>query len=353
MLERRHMEILDRAPHLAQSLREVLVACGRSVKNPRRLLRGVKRRGKRLWLTRRIRRAWWAIRMRANRGVCSIEIAGTGPGFFAYLTWCLWILRYCEVRGLSPDIRLTSDTYRDPNRGPNWLNDFFDWCPPVSQGEIAKLIRSTQKVLELEDIEHVIPVHMSLSEGSRILHAYLRPKPGISKIVDDFWQTFAGDGPVLGVHFRGTDKFWEAPRVSWEHCLAVVQTYLKQHDEIKAMFVASDEQEFIEFMTDAVAHVPVYFHEDHYRSCSGDERPVFLADGGGYEKGEDALVNALLLAKCSTLIRTTSTLSAWASLFNPDIEVILLNKPYRDNLWYPESEIMKKPDTEYCLELPR
>jgi hypothetical protein len=50
------------------------------------------------------------------------------------------------------------------------------------------------------------------------------------------------------------------------------------------------------------------------------------------------------------VIRTTSTLSAWASLFNPEIKVILLNKPYQNNLWYPENEIMKKPDTEYLPE---
>jgi hypothetical protein len=179
------------------------------------------------------------------------------------------------------------------------------------------------------------------------LKKYLRPKPHIDKIVDDFWATVDGNGPVLGVHFRGTDKSWEAPRVSWEHCLTVVETYLRRHEAVKAVFAASDEQAFVDFMADSIKDVPVYSRQDHYRSRSSDGPPVFLSDAGGYEKGEDALVNALLLAKCSALIRTTSTLSAWASLFNPDIKVILLNKPYQNNLWYPESEIMKKPDTEY------
>src|SRR5258708_21103654 len=102
------------------------------------------------------------------------------------------------------------------------------------------------------------------------------------------------------------------------------------------MFVASDEQGFVDFMDDSIKDVPVYSRQDHYRSRSSDGPPVFLSDGGGYEKGEDALVNALLLAKCSALIRTTSTLSAWASLFNPDITVILLNKPYHNNLCVPQ-----------------
>ena len=39
-------------------------------------------------------------------------------------------------------------------------------------------------------------------------------------------------------------------------------------------------------------------------------------------------MNALLLAKCGVLIRTTSFLSAWASLFNPELKVILLNNSH-------------------------
>jgi hypothetical protein len=346
MAEQQHAEILERAPYLAPNRLQTLVGWGRLVKTPRRLVTGVRRRGKRLWLSRRVRRIWWALRMRENDGVCSVEI-NAQFGFFAQMTWCLWILRYCEGGGLRADLRLTSDIYRDRNRGSNWLTHYFDACQPVGSEEIARRVRYTKKLSELEDLEHLIPTNMTLGEGSRLLKKYLRPKPHIDKIVNDFWATVGGNGLVLGVHFRGTDKSWEAPRVSWEHCLAVVRTYLQQHDQIKAVFVASDEQGFIDFMRDSVAHVPVYVHEDHYRSHHGDEQPIFLGDGGGYEKGEDALVNALLLAKCSALIRTTSTLSAWASLFNPKIKVILLNKPYQNNLWYPESEIMKKPDAEY------
>ncbi len=77
--------------------------------------------------------------------------------------------------------------------------------------------------------------------------------------------------------------------------------------------------------------------------------PVAI-EGGGYENGEEALVNALLLSKCSTLIRTTSMLSADASLFDPDFKVILVNRPYDNRLVYPENEILRKPDTEYLPE---
>ena len=76
-----------------------------------------------------------------------------------------------------------------------------------------------------------------------------------------------------------------------------------------------------------------------------------MIGSGGYERGEDALVNALLLAKCATLIRTTSLLSASASLFNPNLKVILLNRGYYNRTWYPETEILERPSTEYCPEI--
>jgi hypothetical protein len=57
---------------------------------------------------------------------------------------------------------------------------------------------------------------------------------------------------------------------------------------------------------------------------------------GNYRKGEEALINCLLLSRCSALIRTTSFLSAWASIFNPALPIVLLNAPYAKSPWYPE-----------------
>lgn len=86
--------------------------------------------------------------------------------------------------------------------------------------------------------------------------------------------------------------------------------------------------------------------------CSDSKLGVPVAiEGGGYEKGEDTFVNALLLSKCSTLIRTTSLLSAWASVFHPDLKVILLNRPYDNRLFYPETVIPEKADTGICLKV--
>ena len=286
--------------------------------------------------------------MRANEGVCSVEIAN-GVGFFAHMCWCLCILQYCERYRLIPDIRLTDKIYLDCKRGPNWLEYYFDVSIPITSEEIARRVRYTKKISAIQEMGLSAGPRMSVDDGARLLYKYLRPKPHITAIVDNFWRTVSLNGPVVGVHYRGTDKSSEAPRVSWDHCLNILENYLRNHHTAQAVFIASDEGAFIDFIKNSVKTVPVYSYDDHYRSLDGG--PVHTAtDGGGYEKGEDALVNALLLSKCSTLIRTTSMLSACASLFNPDLKVILLNKPYDNRLVYPENEILKKTDTEYLPE---
>jgi hypothetical protein len=308
----------------------------------------ISRWGRSLWITRCARRLWWTMRMRANDGVCSVEIATDWVGFFGQLSWCLHIFQYCERHGLIPDLRLTGKVYLDQTNGLNWLDHYFDLMQPITLEEITKRVRYTKKISDLVQMGPPIAPQMSLDDGARLLRKYLRPKPHISKIVEDYWISLGIEGPVLGVHFRGTDKS-EGPRVSWQHCLRTLEDYLRNDYTIKAVFVASDEQGFIDFMKKSVTSPPVYSHDDHYRSNS--DRPIHTdLKNGAYEKGEDALVNALLLSKCSIVIRTTSFLSAWASIFNPELKVVLVNKPYDKYLWYPESEILKAHHTRYLPE---
>jgi hypothetical protein len=47
------------------------------------------------------------------------------------------------------------------------------------------------------------------------------------------------------------------------------------------------------------------------------------------------------------VLRTSSFLSAWASIFKPDLRVYLMNRPYAETLWFPEREILKDA-TVFC-----
>jgi len=340
-----------------QSLLGLIAKADSAPRRLRRVRSCIGRWGRQLWITRWGQRLLWTIPMRANEGICSVEIT-SHCGFFAQMNWCLFILQYCERHDLIPDLRLAGGVYLDHNRGPNWLDYYFDVARPMMSEELARRVRYTKTFVDFKELWPPIAPVMSVDEGARILRQYLSPKPHINALVDDFWRSLGVNGHVVGIHFRGTDKSSEAPRVSWEHCLNILRTHLRNDENIKAVFVASDEQEFIKFIVKSVTDFPVYYHDDHYRNQGSDEMPVHHVESGGYEKrggyekGEDALINGLLLSRCSTLIRTTSFLSAWASIFNPELKVILLNKPYDGYLWYPESEIVRSRNTKYLPESP-
>jgi hypothetical protein len=51
-------------------------------------------------------------------------------------------------------------------------------------------------------------------------------------------------------------------------------------------------------------------------------------------------VNSLLLSRCHVLMRTASFLSAWSSIFNPALPVVMLNRPIDGKLWFPDREIL-------------
>lgn len=293
-----------------------------------------------------LRRLRLAAQAKANGRVCSIEIRNAHMGFFAHMNFCLAIFQYCERHGLRPQVRCTSPNYADPRRGPDLLEYYFD-KPPAAMANPGK-VKYTTLTNDVKNLALGIRPDTTLEDARRLFRRHLVVKPHIVEMVERCWENVGGQGPVVGVHYRGTDKSLESPRVSLAHCLGVTRRYITQNPNTTAVFVASDEQRFVDGFKEAITELPVFSRDDHYRSCNLEPIHNYRFGGGGYEKGEDALVNALLLSKCTALIRTTSLLSAWASVFKPDIKVILLNMAYDNRTWYPETEIIRQANTEYC-----
>jgi len=184
---------------------------------------------------------------------------------------------------------------------------------------------------------------MSLEYANQLLWNYLSIKDEIMDYVESFVENNFGKRTVLGLHYRGTDKKIEAPSVAWEYVAETVSNYLDSNPQTDCLFVASDEEGFIEWVNrEFKQHICIISHNDTERSKNGE--PIFTQPvlGDNYMKGREALINSLLLSKCDTLIRTASFLSGWSSIFNPSLPVIMLNKPFDDKLWFPDALIFQK-----------
>jgi hypothetical protein len=269
-----------------------------------------------------------------HQSTLSIEICAPPVGFFAQLNWCLQIAFFCEQHGLTPLLSAVSPQYRDPRRSPNWLTYFFDVEAIRKPDFVIRDLRQLQLGNGGE-----IP---TIERGAALRGKYLPVKAEITQKVESFVAANMAGRHVLGVHFRGTDKTIEAPRVDREVVQQTIREFLEKNPNIDCLFVASDEASFIPYVRDAFPALPVVSHDDVFRSSTTQNFYQQDLGEGNYIKGEEALINCLLLSRCSTLIRTTSFLSAWASIFNPELPIVLLNEPYAKSLWYPEKRLIPR-----------
>jgi len=282
-----------------------------------------------------------------NGDIFAVNI-NSGVGFGANLEWCLEIFMHCEVNKLVPYIQLTGANYRSPQLGKDYLAYFFE---NIKLSEEDKM-RIKNKEICISKISHIsqlgLPenydLKLTISKAAGLIKNYIRLKKEIADEVDAFCGTYFGNH-VLGLHYRGTDKEGEAPRVDWEKVTRNVQYFLKNSPITDCVFISSDESDLIHYIekqiTNQFPEVSVVYRNDKYRS--NDRRRLHgHFRGDNYHEGRDALVNCLLLSRCDVLMKTASLLSGWSKLFNPELPVIMLNEPKNKHLWFPEREIVKQ-----------
>lgn len=236
-----------------------------------------------------------------------------------FKTWSLCYEKE-DYAGIEVDFA-QAGAYYDPVIGPNWWTYYFE---PICLGDKA----SAQWHLEVlgNKMPGAYPYRERLTFDRHVFNdlllRYIKIKPFINDKVDHFANEHLMDAFVIGVHYRGTDKIYEAPRVSYDMIIKNIeaQTQKLELNEFK-IFVATDEAAFIHFMESKYPGKVVFW--DSNRSLS--VTPVHLQGLNNYRNGEDALIDCLLLAKTDLIIRTSSNLSLVATYFNPDVPVILLN----------------------------
>ncbi|HAZ60274.1 MAG TPA: hypothetical protein DCY89_01715 [Gammaproteobacteria bacterium] len=287
---------------------------------------------------------------RRNGGVFAMNFDNHKLGFFAKLNWCLFVLHYCEREGLVPYFELTSRNYISPERGADWFKYYFTNLALRRQGYAddfrPRHVTRIRRIRELR-LPGWCYHDLSLEHAAELVRDGLGLQAEIADQVEDFRTRHFVNRRVLGIHFRGTDKTIEAPRATWEYCRDTVRTYLNAHSDTDTLFVTSDEAAFVGWIKAQFSDITVCSRDDHCRSDGAAPLHVLGAAGDNYLKGVDALVNSLLLSHCSVIVRSSSFLSAWASIFNPQVPVILLNKPHDSAMWFPEVRIIEKSWNQY------
>lgn len=228
--------------------------------------------------------------------------------FGQVLLFVFEVLPYLDERNMMPEWAIRSKLYGNRENGclviPGLLE--LNYIPVVSE------IRS--KNVGLKKLRHYATA--TLGNDWRYLNKLLLKYFRIPRRITDRADTFPNLNQALGLHYRGTDKnksSSETNYVSEADFMMLADDLLKSLPDVRLIFIASDERQFIERMREA--------HPDYEILSSGEVvHHKNLIEHDNFAKGDHAILDCLLLSRCKYLMKCQSALSGFAKILNPEIE---------------------------------
>jgi len=225
------------------------------------------------------------------------------------------------------DLRDNEIGYRDPDHpNPNPWEYYFEQ-PPI------------ENVVRTDDRSFGYPCFLNPVEreqAHRNLRKFLHVREHILHKVNRFRRRFMDGHSVLGIHVRGTDSYLDnsRPHLPTDFIVGKIRLYMAERGFTRILLC-----------TDQVQTV------DRYQRIFGDQlvcypsRRVDLFSGADrwlpgihtkdsrippYVKGEDVLIEALLLSQGSFLLKTFSNFSHFVVASNIDLDYVDLDYRFFD-----------------------
>lgn len=120
------------------------------------------------------------------------------------------------------------------------------------------------------------------------------------------------DKKVLGVHKRGTDSDEHRPIVPIEEYFKQIDLIIDQYDYL---YVCGDEKFAIDAFKDRYRD-KIFLYDDAFRSDSKKPIHKFFSECEPYKKGEDVLIESILLSKCDYLLLTDSNVAFFSIYYS-------------------------------------
>ena len=204
--------------------------------------------------------------------------------------------------------------YFDPKFGQNWWEYYFE---PINN-------QSSDKSVEFYYLDcWKIQFCNSRKYNNYLIEKHICLKPHIQDKINSFVANYFKNGEFLiGVHYRGTDKTAigsEAPRIPYERVTEVLEEQINAlAGKNYLIFIATDEPDFIRYLS----------NEFPGKICANMEAHEI---NDNYLRGQNAIIDCVLLSKANLIIRTDSNLSLVSTFFNYQVPVVELSKGY----WRP------------------
>ena len=258
-----------------------------------------------------------------------LAVQSGGCGFFGDLFIALNGLRYAERHKLSCEVDWRARSlYFDPKVGGDAWSSYF----MQSRFDFGASFFKTRPISVpyfpgAQEFSPYDGLTVRQSVG-RAIASFCAVRPEIMDKVNHFTRSKFSPGGMVGVHVRRTDaaRGEENRRVlSIEHFISATEDALRER-ALSGVFLASDDAgvvgEFRKAFGDSVVTT------DSIRSLDGTSLHGHY-DGGvagsPRQKGEEVLIDALLLAKCEFIVRGHSRVTCFSLCLDPQIPFIDLD----------------------------
>ena len=278
-------------------------------------------------------RSLFRVREHINGSYLAFDVCGM-MGLGAMLSHTMLLLDRCDRRNRIPVIKFSNPLYgRKDGKPGDWFDQFFELSPCFA-GRRAKRVLYSKIQSHGDYFCDPRGEGLSIERAHDLFTRYIR----IKDLVYEEADTVLGaekQGKRLGVHFRGTDKVGEAPRVGWNVVSELVAEQIRIDSSITCIFVTSDETNFVDFMKAIPFGIPLVTYDAKAASANG--LAIHFSPGDPYVRALEALCIIVLLSRCDIVIRTPSHLSAWAKILNPALRTITVARPHDEYAYFPES----------------
>ncbi len=245
----------------------------------------------------------------ANKSAICIECEASElkEGLFGQVFLFLFeILPYLHQHSIYPAWKIRSSLYGAPPDYvaiPGVLDLAYEPPPPPYGTVPLKVLRK----------KYCNVLGNDWNELSRLWNAYFK----IPQRIVDQADSVPGLDTAIGLHYRGTDKLTnttDSNPITAETFLTLTLDFLASRPETQRIFAATDDFSFVEKLRKAVQLPVINLGEVGFHKQTGPQvDPI--------QKADRALLDCLLLSRCKSVLQTSSALSSFAKILNPNLEI--------------------------------
>ena len=286
-----------------------------------------------------IRKSWLSKQMdrQSRNGIFAIHLDSDWLGLGARIVQTIELLMYADEKNILPQFRYG---YKEEKNTVDYFHELFENKIPIITTKTQGIAYTKINTINELDLKKNYNQLLTIQSANQLFHKYLKIKDNIISEVDSFAKLNFEGHIVLGLHYRGTDKTGEAPQVQLPFVYdTILRALSRPGSPFTRLFISSDESGCIDYFEKNKLPIKIIWRNDIYRSNDGNQFHRNPANDISIINRE-ALINCLLLAKCELLVKTSSLLSDCCKIFNPELEMLILNKPHHSGLtWWPTTEL--------------